>query len=110
MKIQLQPFSFTFLTLIVFFFSRKMRELTLYVETGLKLISDGWRGGVQKRKWDPTKNPKISKRAWGTITCNWRVVFLELDAHRRHLDFKILDENNNEIIPRTFQLTSPTIK
>ena len=38
-----------------------MRELTLYVETGLKLISDGWGGGVQKRKSDPTKNPKISK-------------------------------------------------
>ena len=29
------------------------------------------------------------------------LVFLELDTHRHHLDFKILDENNNEIIPRT---------
>ena len=32
------------------------------------------------------------------------LVFLELDTHRHHLDFKILDENNNEIIPRSFYL------
>ena len=30
------------------------------------------------------------------------LVFLELDTHRPHLDFKILDENNNIVIPRTF--------
>ena len=30
------------------------------------------------------------------------LVFLELDTHRPHLDFKVLDENNNEVIPRTF--------
>ena len=32
------------------------------------------------------------------------LVFLELDTYRYHLDFKILDENNNEVIPRTFYL------
>ena len=32
------------------------------------------------------------------------LVLLELDTHRPHLDFKILDENNNEVIPRTFYL------
>ena len=32
------------------------------------------------------------------------LVFLELDMHQPHLDFKILDEYNNEIIPRTFYL------
>ena len=32
------------------------------------------------------------------------LVFLELDTHRNHLDFKILDEKNNEVIPRTFYL------
>ena len=32
------------------------------------------------------------------------LVFLELDAHRHHLDFKILDEKNNEVILRTFCL------
>ena len=32
------------------------------------------------------------------------LVFLELDTHRHHLDFKILDENNKEVIPRTFHL------
>ena len=32
------------------------------------------------------------------------LVFLELDMHRQHLDFKILDENNNEAIPKTFYL------
>ena len=32
------------------------------------------------------------------------LVFLELDTHRHHLDFKMLDENNKEIIPRTFYL------
>ena len=32
------------------------------------------------------------------------LVFLELETHRPHLDFKILDENNNEFIPRTFYL------
>ena len=33
------------------------------------------------------------------------LVFLELeDMHKPHLDFKILDENNNEVIPRTFYL------
>ena len=30
--------------------------------------------------------------------------FLELDTHRPHLDFKILDENNNEVVPRTFYI------
>ena len=32
------------------------------------------------------------------------LVFLELSMHRHHLDFKILDENNNEIILRTFYI------
>ena len=32
------------------------------------------------------------------------LVFLELDTHRPHLDFKILDENNSEVIPKTFYL------
>ena len=32
------------------------------------------------------------------------LVFLELDTYRHHLDFKILDENNNEVIPRTYYL------
>ena len=32
------------------------------------------------------------------------LVFLELDTHRPYLDFKILDENNNEVIARTFYL------
>ena len=32
------------------------------------------------------------------------LVFSELDTHRPHLDFKIFDENNNEVIPRTFYL------
>ena len=32
------------------------------------------------------------------------LVFLELDTHRNHLDFKILDENNIEVISKTFYL------
>ena len=32
------------------------------------------------------------------------VVFLELGIHKPHLDFKILDENNNEVIPKTLYL------
>ena len=32
------------------------------------------------------------------------LVFLELDIDQPHLDFKILDENKNEVIPRTFYL------
>ena len=32
------------------------------------------------------------------------LVFSELDIHQPHLDFKILDERNNEVIPRTFYL------
>ena len=32
------------------------------------------------------------------------LVFLEIDTHRSHLGFKILDENNNEVIPNTFYL------
>ena len=28
------------------------------------------------------------------------LVFLELDADRSHLNFRIFDENNNELIPR----------
>ena len=32
------------------------------------------------------------------------LVFLELDAYRPHLDFKILDENNNEVFSRTLYL------
>ena len=33
-----------------------------------------------------------------------QLVFLELDIDQPHLDFKIIDENNNEIIPKTFYL------
>ena len=33
------------------------------------------------------------------------LVFLELDTHLPHLDFKILDKNNNEVIQRTFFLS-----
>ena len=32
------------------------------------------------------------------------LVFLELETDRSHLDFKILDENNNEVISKTFYL------
>ena len=32
------------------------------------------------------------------------LVFLELDIDQPHLDFKILDENNNEVIPRALYL------
>ena len=32
------------------------------------------------------------------------LVFLDLDIDQTHLDFKILDENNNEVIPGTFYL------
>ena len=32
------------------------------------------------------------------------LVFLELDTHRHLLYFKIIDENNNEVIPRTFYI------
>ena len=32
------------------------------------------------------------------------LVFLEWDIYQPHPDFKILDENNNEVIPRTFYL------
>ena len=32
------------------------------------------------------------------------LVFLELDTDRSHLDFKILDENNNDVFLRTFYL------
>ena len=32
------------------------------------------------------------------------LVFSELDTHRHRLDFKTLDENNNEIIRRTFHI------
>ena len=32
------------------------------------------------------------------------LIFLELDIDQRHLDLKILDENNNKVIPRTFYL------
>ena len=32
------------------------------------------------------------------------LIFLELDMDPTHLNFKVLDENNNEVIPRTFYL------
>ena len=32
------------------------------------------------------------------------LVFLEVDTNRSHLDFKILDESTNEVIPMTFYL------
>ena len=32
------------------------------------------------------------------------LVVLELDTHQPHLEFKILDENNNEVIPKIFYL------
>ena len=38
------------------------------------------------------------------ILLSAHLVFLELDIHQPHLDFKILDGNNNEVIPRTFDL------
>ena len=39
-----------------------------------------------------------------TIFSPIHLVFLGLDTHRPHLDFKVLDENNHEAIPRTFNL------
>ena len=32
------------------------------------------------------------------------LVFIELDTYRPHLDYEILNESNNEVIPRTFYL------
>ena len=32
------------------------------------------------------------------------LVFLELEDIHQHLDFRILDENNNEVIPASFYL------
>ena len=32
------------------------------------------------------------------------LIFLELEGMHQHLDFKILDENNNEVTPMTFYL------
>ena len=32
------------------------------------------------------------------------LMFLELETDRAHLDFKILDENNSEVIPKAFYL------
>ena len=32
------------------------------------------------------------------------LVFLELDRDQPHLDFEILDESNNDVVPRTFYL------
>ena len=32
------------------------------------------------------------------------LVLLELETHLPHLNFKLLDENNNEVIPRIFSL------
>ena len=32
------------------------------------------------------------------------LVFLEIDMHQDHLGFKILDENNDKVIPRKFYL------
>ena len=32
------------------------------------------------------------------------LIFLELDTHNYQLNFKLLDENNNAVIPRTFYL------
>ena len=32
------------------------------------------------------------------------LVFLEIDMHQHHLGFKILDENNDKVIPRKFYL------
>ena len=32
------------------------------------------------------------------------LVFLEVGTHWHHLDFKVLDENNNKVIPRKFYL------
>ena len=32
------------------------------------------------------------------------LAFLELEDIHQHLDIKILDENNNKVIPRTFYL------
>ena len=32
------------------------------------------------------------------------LVFLELEDIHHHLDFKVLDENNNEVLPASFYL------
>ena len=62
---------------------------------------------INKVKIEPDRQPSsllahihVSnyKEAFSPI----HLVFLELDMHRPHLDFKILDEKNNEVIPRTF--------
>ena len=33
-----------------------------------------------------------------------RLLLLKLNIHQPHINFKILDENNNEVIPRTLYL------
>ena len=41
---------------------------------------------------------------YGTTFSPMHLAFLELDTHRHLLDFKMLDEENNEVILRTFYL------
>ena len=43
-------------------------------------------------------------RQQSSLLAHMHLVFLGLVIHQPHLDFKILDEKNNEVIPRTFYL------
>ena len=60
-----------------------------------------------KNEWDGQPSSLLARMHISNYKATFspvNLVFLELDTDQPHLDFKILDENNNEVIPRTFYL------
>ena len=83
-------------------------KTSLDTSTPPKLLSLHWKQ-INKVKNELDEHPS------NLLTCmhisNYKatfspmhLLFLKLDTHRSHLDFKILDENNYAVIPRTFYL------
>ena len=84
----------------------------------------GWQSYKKRQDWEPPQikdlklvilknelDGQLSSLLARMHVCNYKATFspihlflLKLDTHRLHLDFKILDENNNKAIPRTFYL------
>ena len=48
--------------------------------------------------------PSMHVSNYKATFCPMHLVLLELETNQRHLGFKILDENKNEVIPTTFSL------
>lgn len=57
-----------------------------------------------KNKLDGQPSSLLACMHYKVLFAPVRLVFLEIDSHHCYLVFKLFDENNNAVIPKTFYL------